>query len=203
MVGTQRNWPVYNSCELLIREKDCFPEIMTCTLFAHFPVLALETCRFTDCEFFNQNMNEWDVSNVQNMFRTFSGARRFNGDISTWNVENVNNFRLTFWQASSFNSDITRWNPKSASSTEGMFSDTFFFNVDISGWDMSSVQNGESMFEFARAFNQDLSRWVKLHDLLRLPVCMLSKHLWFFLFIQLELDQHVSIMENVSKCRKF
>ena len=38
---------------------------------------------------FNQDLNNWDVSNVTNMSSMFDDATNFNQDISSWDVSNV------------------------------------------------------------------------------------------------------------------
>ena len=38
---------------------------------------------------FNQDIGNWNVSNVTNMWAMFSGASDFNQDIGNWDVSNV------------------------------------------------------------------------------------------------------------------
>ena len=38
---------------------------------------------------FNQDISQWDVSNVTNMSGMFNGASVFNQDIGSWDVSNV------------------------------------------------------------------------------------------------------------------
>lgn len=44
---------------------------------------------FTGEKSFNQNISNWDVSNVNNMYQMFGDAENFNQDISNWNVGNI------------------------------------------------------------------------------------------------------------------
>jgi surface protein len=44
---------------------------------------------FDDAENFNQDISNWNVSNVESMRFMFSGASSFNQDISNWNVFNI------------------------------------------------------------------------------------------------------------------
>ena len=39
---------------------------------------------------FNQDISNWDVSNVTDMNYMFTNAKKFNQDISSWDVNNVN-----------------------------------------------------------------------------------------------------------------
>jgi len=45
---------------------------------------------------FSGDISEWDVSNVQNMFRMFLRAYSFNGDLSSWDVSAVTNMHAMF-----------------------------------------------------------------------------------------------------------
>ncbi|CAA6812108.1 MAG: Chitinase (EC [uncultured Sulfurovum sp.] len=84
---------------------------------------------------FNQNINDWNVSNVQGMYRMFFNASSFNQPLNDWNVSSVTDMEL-------------------------MFSNASAFNQDLSSWDVSSVSYMNSMFEGAESFtNQDLSTW--------------------------------------------
>ena len=41
---------------------------------------------FRDAEAFNQNISNWDVSNVTDMSFMFYNAKNFNQDISNWDT---------------------------------------------------------------------------------------------------------------------
>ena len=43
---------------------------------------------------FDQDISNWDVSNVMNMRSMFTGATAFNQDISDWNVSSVTEWML-------------------------------------------------------------------------------------------------------------
>ena len=40
---------------------------------------------------FNENINDWDVSNVKNMEGMFEGCLKFNQPLDKWNVSKVKN----------------------------------------------------------------------------------------------------------------
>jgi len=60
---------------------------------------------------FNDDISNWDVSNVKFMTGMFYNATSFNQDISSWNVENVQSMTSMFQGATSFVQDISAWNP--------------------------------------------------------------------------------------------
>ena len=49
---------------------------------------------------FNQNISNWDVSNVENMCYMFYNSK-FNRDISNWDVSNVENMEYMFYKSNS------------------------------------------------------------------------------------------------------
>src|SRR5690625_5060426 len=61
---------------------------------------------------FNHPINNWDVSNVENMSGMFSVWHRednpFNQEIGEWDVSSVTNMSLMF-NGSVFNQDISNW----------------------------------------------------------------------------------------------
>ncbi|ADK69689.1 BspA family leucine-rich repeat surface protein [Mycoplasma mycoides subsp. mycoides] len=102
---------------------------------------------FKDAESFNdQNVKNWDTSNVEIMESMFEGAKKFNQDISKWNTSNVVNMSQMFKDAKSFNQNI---NTKYSR-------DKNKYNMS---WDVSKVKNMQSMFEGAEKFNSDLYNW--------------------------------------------
>jgi surface protein len=44
---------------------------------------------FMNAKSFNQDISNWDVSNVTDMGNMFGGAKSFNQDIGRWSVGNV------------------------------------------------------------------------------------------------------------------
>jgi surface protein len=107
----------------------------------------------------NASFNNWDVSNIETMVFTFSGATLFNQDISNWDVSSVTTMSSMFSRASSFNQDIGGWDISSVKSMYFMFFEASSFNQNITGWDVSSVTEMGAMFARATSFNQDISGW--------------------------------------------
>jgi surface protein len=95
------------------------------------------------------------VSNLKDMFY---GTTSFNQDLSQWDISNVTNIEFMFFQ-SAFNSDISGWNTSQVTNMQNMFNAATNFNQDISQWDTSKVELMVGMFNGASSFNQDLSGW--------------------------------------------
>jgi surface protein len=81
-----------------------------------------------------------------NMFNLSS----FNQDIGDWNVSNVTNMQGMFAR-SSFNQDIGNWDVSSVKKMKAMFLDSPF-NQDISGWVVNSVNE---CVNFENSMNPD------------------------------------------------
>ncbi len=108
---------------------------------------------------FNQDIGDWDTSNVTNMGAMFRSLSVFNQDIGSWNTSNVTNMSGMFAGVDSFNQDISGWDTSSVTNMGSMFSFASSFNGNIGGWNTSSVTNMSSMFYYASAFNQPIGGW--------------------------------------------
>ena len=51
---------------------------------------------FLDMTTFNEDISQWNVSNVTDMSQMFAGATSFNQNIGGWNVSNVTNMSNMF-----------------------------------------------------------------------------------------------------------
>lgn len=63
--------------------------------------------RYNDA--FNQNIGEWDVSNVITMSGMFAHTELFNQNISLWDVSNVRSMNEMFFLAKAFNQNLSDW----------------------------------------------------------------------------------------------
>lgn len=125
---------------------------------------------------FNEDLGDWDVSNVTDMHSMFNNQNDFNQDLNSWDVGAVTDMSFMFAGnggfggaplGGKFNGNITSWDVSSVTTMDRMFQNQPFFNQDISGWNVSSVTNMQGMFVQAlfapntknRAFNQPLNSW--------------------------------------------
>lgn len=108
---------------------------------------------------FNQDLTDWDTTNITNMSSTFAWAVSFNGDIGSWNTQNVTSMREMFGTAKAFNQDLRNWNTGNVTDMSYMFSAADAFNGDITTWDIANVTSTTGMFSYASKFNQNLNAW--------------------------------------------
>lgn len=107
---------------------------------------------------FNDDLNNWSVSNVTDMSYIFAGATDFNGDITGWNTGKVTTFASAFAGTATFNRNIGGWNTASATSMKSMFEGAVF-NQSIGSWNTSKVTNMSAMFKSNVAFNKAVKAW--------------------------------------------
>ncbi|MBR4984461.1 MAG: BspA family leucine-rich repeat surface protein [Proteobacteria bacterium] len=114
---------------------------------------------FKDAEAFNDDINNWDTSNVEDMSFAFENAAKFNHPLSRWNTSNVEDMSCMFHKAISFDSDISSWNVEFVRYMIGMFWEATKFNQNIESWNVTNVEYMNRMFEYASSFNQPLNKW--------------------------------------------
>ena len=111
---------------------------------------------------FNGKITAIDVPTIiprTSMSAMFFLAENFNQDIDNWDTSNVTDMSYMFQECYNFNGDIRNWNTSNVTDMKNMFEFAEVFNSDIGNWDPSKVTNMDYMFDNARIFNQDLSRW--------------------------------------------
>ena len=116
---------------------------------------------FDNCQSLTANatINNWNVSNVQNMQLMFASAFNFNQPLNNWNVSNVTNMESMFNGAETFNQDLNNWNTSQVETMRFMFTGALDFNKPIDNWNVGNVMDMGWMFNNAEDFNQDLNSW--------------------------------------------
>jgi surface protein len=75
---------------------------------------------FSTCNEFNQPLNGWNVSNVNEMYYMFFDCYKFNQPLNDWNVSNVTDMTGMFENCRNFNQPLTNWTVSNAE-THNMF----------------------------------------------------------------------------------
>jgi len=126
-------------------------------------VTNLSYCFMGATSFDDNNVTNWDVSNVVATQQMFYGATSFNRNIGNWNVGNVLIPIAMFFEATSFNQNIGNWNTSKFVSTALMFYGASLFNNggsdSINNWQMGNVTDMSYMFYDAFNFNQPINAW--------------------------------------------
>ena len=91
-------------------------------------------------------IQEWDTSNVTNMYGLFCHQREFNEDISRWDVSNVTTMENMFLQATLFNQPISNWDVSKVVNMSYMFFQAKHFNQSLEKWNLRKVENTYCMF---------------------------------------------------------
>jgi len=76
---------------------------------------------FWEATSFNQPLEQWDVSSVNDMSWMFEGATLFNQPLEQWDVSSVSDMRGMFWAATSFNQPLEQWDVSNAKNMDSMF----------------------------------------------------------------------------------
>lgn len=115
---------------------------------------------------FNQDIGNWNVSNVKDMSEMFKDDIWFNRPIRNWNVANVTNMSKMFTGAASFNQELNTWNVINVTNMESMFENAISFNQYLSNWNVSNVNNfnnfmkGKTFSDYSSQFyNSLLNNW--------------------------------------------
>ena len=104
-------------------------------------------------------IENWDVSNVTDMYCMFKNAYSFNQPLNNWDVSKVEDMSYMFHGTESFNQPLDGWDVSNVKYMQGTFNCAFNFNQPLNSWNVSNVRNMSSMFEEASAFNQPLNSW--------------------------------------------
>lgn len=82
------------------------------------------------------------------MYRTFYEAHAFNQPLESWDVSNVENMETMFCQADVFNQPLDKWNVAKVTNMKDMFADAKAFNQPLNSWKTSiPVQELRRMFK--------------------------------------------------------
>jgi hypothetical protein len=108
---------------------------------------AIKNCRGKFDTDPNCKINTWDVSKMTSLDWVFGDNTWFNENIGDWDVSNVRSFSHTFISAKSFSRcEISKWNVRAEGSMKGAFYNCEKFNCDLNDWDVSKVNEFIQVF---------------------------------------------------------
>ncbi len=87
---------------------------------------------------------------LQNYFRN---CNAFNGDISNWDVSNVTNFSFSIFNCTVFNQPVGNWTTTSLENCNKMFQGSTSFDQSIGDWDITNATNLTDILFSATAAN--------------------------------------------------
>lgn len=126
---------------------------------------------FLNCYNMSVKIDNWNISNVTSLSNAFKSCYRFNGDLSGWDVANVIDMTETFASTLSFNGHIEGWNVSKVTSMGSMFHTANYFNRDLTSWDIDNVTNVNAIFTNAEGIKQILKgKWMDLPERLSIAV---------------------------------
>ena len=107
------------------------------------------------CVFHSYKQCTLPDSGVVDMKEMFFGATIFNQNIGNWNVSNVRTMDEMFNGASEFNSDIGNWITSSVTNMDYMFKDALIFDKNISNWCVTNISSEPPGFSLNSLLTQE------------------------------------------------
>ena len=135
---------------------------------------------FHDAISFNRPLDSWSTISSTSMAWMFAGAGSFNQNIDMFNVSNVNDFEGMFFEATSFEgSGVASFDTGRGVWFAYMFAEAHSFSQDLSLWDVSKALDMTGMFSGAESFGRSLCAWepkllglgVELENMFRGTAC--------------------------------
>ncbi|WP_434325673.1 BspA family leucine-rich repeat surface protein [Mycoplasma leachii] len=109
----------------------------------------------------NWNSKLKSAKNMQGMFKS---TDLFNQDISDWDLSNVTNISQMFSESKSFNKNISKWDVSNVKDMSKLFENAYAFNNGEKPLDwehkLKSIENVSYMFNGANKFKHNLNKWI-------------------------------------------
>jgi surface protein len=154
------NW-VFRQDVSLYRIFGSFNNSNSQTEFNHPSINAWDMTKVSDVSYmflnskFNQDLSNWDLSNLTSLLGLFAGSDFNHPSINSWDMSTITSTSEMFF-ASRYNQPLNNWNTSNITDMSFMFGakrndsthaySNNVFNQDISGWDVSNVTNMRAMF---------------------------------------------------------
>ena len=97
-----------------------------------------------------------NITSMQNMFyQVTSSQGDFNQDITNWDTSNITNMKQMFNNCKSFNQAIGAWDVSSVTNMQYMVANTASFNQNCSAWNLSTSLTNVDRFGFGNPMSDD------------------------------------------------
>ena len=120
---------------------------------------AINNCRGRFGTDPNCDINTWDVSKMTSFRWLFMGNTWFNENIGDWDVSNVRNFAQAFHSVTFSRCEISKWNVHAEGTLTHMFWGARNFNCDLNGWDVSKVNDFIQIFWNCPITKENTATW--------------------------------------------
>ena len=108
----------------------------------------------------NADLNDIDVSNIDDLSNLFSYLNIENIDISRWNVSNVKNMKNMFFGCDKFNCDLSNWDVRNVEDASYMFCDcNNFEGKGLHNWKFKNLDTISFMFWHCNNFKENIDNW--------------------------------------------
>ncbi|MCK9234847.1 MAG: BspA family leucine-rich repeat surface protein [Gammaproteobacteria bacterium] len=109
-----------------------------------------------------EELQFWDVSNVNTLISAFQECRQLRANLANWNISNVTSLENTFHSTWNMNFDFSHWNTGNVITMQNMLHNSrAMVGTGMEHLDVSKVTNMDGFLGggYSKVFNTDLSGW--------------------------------------------
>ena len=115
---------------------------------------------FKECKNFNCDLSDWKLPKITSLYLTFYKCSNFTGTgLENWDVSNINDMSYAFTGCKLLNCDLSHWDVSNVSHMEYAFKECESLDCDLGSWDVSNVSDMSYAFYKCKNLHCDLSSW--------------------------------------------
>ncbi len=159
--GRFRHWRLDSVIDMEAMFDNCLlfdgRDLDTWTVGAHLLFLA---STFQNCSNLTDvNLNNFDVSHVEDFSHCFDGCTDFRGDLSAWDTSSATSMEAMFQHCKAFDGDLSAWDTRCVTTFRDMFRGCSAFNHPVGLWNVRGATDFGGMFAHCAQFNQPFTNW--------------------------------------------